>query len=507
MLKRNSPKDRPSQRVDAPEGGRSQTVSEYPAPRALLLRRAIAAVVLLTAPVLSISAGLQDSPWPMFHRNAEHTARSLAPFPMNAAVQWTKALTDSAEYASPAIGSDGTVYMADRGGHVFAVDPASGATLWDYSAGGNFRRSSPALADDGTLYIGSSDGNLYALNADGTQKWAAPTGADIKTHPAIGGDGTIYFGNDAGTLYALRPDGTTRWTFAAGDTIRSSPAIVGDTLVVFGSHDGGIYALRMDGTVAWNAFTGGPVKASPAVGQGGDIIVGSFDGFVYSLRHHGELSWATFVDRKVRASAAIGFQGKIYFAMDTDVVCFHDDGDTCWVYPTLGEVLSTPAVYTDLADTSETVVCGSDDGNLYAINDGSLIWSIPIGSAVRSSPAIGSSGQIYVGANDGNLYSLSEPTVAVPNQVPGSARLVLGPHPIRVGDDVTFRLQDAGLGAGKLDIFGPDGRKVRSMTLPDRGYHVWDGSDANGRSLPPGVYLYRWTTPSASGSGTMVRVR
>lgn len=471
------------------------------------IRRAVAAIVLLTAPALAVSAGLQDGPWPMFHRNAEHTARSLSQTPLNATVSWTKALSDSAEYASPAVGADGTVYMADRGGHVWAVDPLTGSTIWDFSAAGNFRRSSPALADDGTVYVGSSDGNLYALNSNGTLKWTAPTGAGIKTHPTIGGDGTVYVGNDAGTMTAVRPDGTTRWTFATGDTVRSSATIVGDTLVIFGSNDGGIYALRNNGSVAWNAFTGGPVKASPAVGQGGDIIVGSFDGFVYSIRHHGALNWATFVGTNVRASAAIGLQGKIYFALDNDIVCFHDEGDTCWVFPTTGEVLSTPAVYTDLADTTETVFCGSDDGNLYAVSDGGLVWSVPIGSPVRSSPAIGGDGRIYVGANNGNLYAIAEPTVSIPGQIMGAARLVVGPHPMRVGTDVTFRLQDAGLGTSSLEIFGPDGRKVRSMTLPDRGFHVWDGNDREGRQLPPGVYLYRWTTPAASGSGTLVRVR
>ena len=58
---------------------------------------------------------------------------------------------------------------------------------------------SAAIGADGTIYLGNNDGNLYALNRDGTQKWsiAGPAG-----EPVVGADGTLYVA--AGSLYAIR---------------------------------------------------------------------------------------------------------------------------------------------------------------------------------------------------------------------------------------------------------------------------------------------------------------
>ncbi|MEN3041771.1 MAG: PQQ-binding-like beta-propeller repeat protein, partial [Fervidobacterium sp.] len=82
--------------------------------------------------------------------------------------------------------------------------------------------SSPAIGSDGTIYVGSSDyyfseySYLHAINPDGTLKWKYQTGGLISSSPAIGSDGTIYFGNGtiirvgsryesgSGKLYAIQ---------------------------------------------------------------------------------------------------------------------------------------------------------------------------------------------------------------------------------------------------------------------------------------------------------------
>ena len=96
--------------------------------------------------------------------------------------------------------------------------------------------SSPAIGSDGTLYVGSMDGRLYAVNPDGTQKWVFTTGDIIYSSPAISSDGTIYVGSDDNKLYAVNPDGGQKWAFTTVDPIedvytgriQSSPAIGSD---------------------------------------------------------------------------------------------------------------------------------------------------------------------------------------------------------------------------------------------------------------------------------------
>lgn len=83
-----------------------------------------------------------------------------------------------------------------------------------------------------------------------------------------------------------------------------------------------------------------------------------------------------------------------------------------------GEITSTPAIAAD-----GNVVVGGPDGVLYALNAGTptndaggfvagamlaaLAWSVDLGSPIKSSPAIGPDGTIYVGTLDGKLVAVS----------------------------------------------------------------------------------------------------
>jgi len=63
--------------------------------------------------------------------------------------------------------------------------------------------SSPAIASDGTIYVGSNDHKLYAIHPNGTLQWAYTTGGSVNSSPAIAANGTIYVGSGNGKLYAL----------------------------------------------------------------------------------------------------------------------------------------------------------------------------------------------------------------------------------------------------------------------------------------------------------------
>jgi outer membrane protein assembly factor BamB len=52
----------------------------------------------------------------------------------------------------------------------------------------------PAIGDDGTIYLAATDGNLKAIDPEGTIKWVFPVQASPNS-PAIGRDGTIYLGS------------------------------------------------------------------------------------------------------------------------------------------------------------------------------------------------------------------------------------------------------------------------------------------------------------------------
>ena len=80
----------------------------------------------------------------------------------------------------------------------------SGSLKWKYETNRGIYSSSPAIGSDGTIYVGSLDNYLYAIRPDGSFKWKYMTDGEIRSSPAIGSDGTIYVGSADDYLYAIQ---------------------------------------------------------------------------------------------------------------------------------------------------------------------------------------------------------------------------------------------------------------------------------------------------------------
>ena len=81
-----------------------------------------------------------------------------------------------------------------------------GTVLWEFETG-HFVQSSPAIGSDGTVYVGSHDKKLYALSGkSGGKLWEFETGGAVDSSPAIGSDGTVYVGSRDKKLYAIKTD-------------------------------------------------------------------------------------------------------------------------------------------------------------------------------------------------------------------------------------------------------------------------------------------------------------
>ena len=78
-----------------------------------------------------------------------------------------------------------------------------GAPIWEFETGG-IVESSPAIGSDGTVYVGSHDKKLYAINGkSGVKLWEFETESGVRSSPAIGSDGTVYVGSKDKKLYAI----------------------------------------------------------------------------------------------------------------------------------------------------------------------------------------------------------------------------------------------------------------------------------------------------------------
>jgi outer membrane protein assembly factor BamB len=358
------------------------------------------------------SGGLADSPWPMFRQNLNHTG--LSPYDTsenNGQLKWNYMTGGGIRESSPAIGSDGTIYVASFDKKLYAINP-DGTEKWNFWINGS-GYSSPAIGFDGTIYVGGGNLKFWAINPDGTEKWNFTTGWSVLSSPAIGPDGTIYVGSSDNNFYAINPDGTERWSFTTGNDIWSSPAIGSDGTIYVGSQDHKLYAINPDGTKKWNFITGLWVDSSPAIGSDGTIYVGSRDYKLYAINPDGTENWSFNTGCYIYASSpAIGSDGTIYIGTsypDYKLFAINADGIEKWSFKTGGLIWSSPAI-----GAEGTIYIGSDDGKLYALNpDGTEKWNFRTNGHVRSSPAIGFNGTIYIGSTDDRLYAIGKPNIVV----------------------------------------------------------------------------------------------
>jgi len=114
------------------------------------------------------------------------------------------------------------------------------------------------------------------------------------------------------------------------------------------------------------------------------------------------------------------------------------------------------------------------------------------------------------GNNDWDLDIPEAPTGVVNAEIPRSFRILQNyPNPFNPLTKIAFDLPaDTRV---RLEIFDAKGRRVRILvdeTRPAGSYEVvWNGDDNEGRDLPSGVYLYRVTAGSFSGTKQMTLVK
>jgi outer membrane protein assembly factor BamB len=111
---------------------------------------------------------IASSPWPMFLHDARHTGRS--PYVIGDSVKrlWTSGFDRA---FSPmgirglVVGSDGTIYAGDLDHYLYALNPHDGSVKWEFLTEHELV-GSPALDSNGNIYIGTRSGHVLVLMAN-----------------------------------------------------------------------------------------------------------------------------------------------------------------------------------------------------------------------------------------------------------------------------------------------------------------------------------------------------
>ena len=321
---------------------------------------------------------------------------------------------------SPAIDHNGTIYVGSDV-NLYAINP-DGTLKWKFKTD-NTVASSPAIGSNGMIYVSSFDRYLYAISPDGTLKWKFKIGELVgwyQSSPAIGLDGTIYVGSWDSCLYAIYPNGTLKWKFKTDSTIvLSSPAIGLDGTIYVGSNDNYFYAINPDGTLKWKFKTDEGTSSSPAIGLDGTIYVGTLymyekarDNYFYAINPDGTIKWKIKAFGPIYSSPAISSDGTIYIGLgdsefpglsyyDDYLYAINPDHTIKWKFKTEvinGYITSSPAISSD-----GTIYVGSYDHYLYAIGNPSFTITASTGTGGTISP----SGTISVNYGDSKTFTIT----------------------------------------------------------------------------------------------------
>jgi large repetitive protein len=373
------------------------------------------------APSAQVVAGKQ-----MYQQNAQHTGRSPYAGPTQARVlrRFDTAaaenmppdpVTPRADFqSSSVVGPDGTIYIANFPGVLFALrdSPNAGDRLdavWKFHPpSASSLHATPALSSDGkAVYLGFSAGGfsspgqatLYALKtaSNGPEPqvlWSVDMGATrVMASPTVGQDGAIYVTTSAGELFSIGPDGKVRWTAQTGPTIKSASAIGLDGTVYNPTSDGKMYAVSPQGQVKWSFDFGqhlGPtplvVSPTPGPGGGGGGSAGIGSG----------------------ASPTVAPDGTIFIgANNSNMYAVAPDGSLKWLFEAereLAGIWTTPVLSSD----ASTIWFGANKGGVYALNtrDGSKRWQFPVYGSIYASSVVDSRGVLYTGTTIEHLYAI-----------------------------------------------------------------------------------------------------
>jgi outer membrane protein assembly factor BamB len=185
----------------------------------------------------------------------------------------------------PMISAAGLLVTATRFGDVLGVRP-DGSTAWQASAG---EAGEGALGAADRFLFGAVSQSLFSYNSAGQQQWAfdLPAGGFAPQGIALDEDGRALFQDGNGKMVCLNANGSLAWEYSLPVSGGAGPAVGSDGTAYVCSQNGELFALDSAGGLLWSFATGEPCYSSPLLLPNGNVAVTTGEGKVYLLEGTG----------------------------------------------------------------------------------------------------------------------------------------------------------------------------------------------------------------------------
>jgi outer membrane protein assembly factor BamB len=380
------------------------------------------------------------SSWSQFHGNYLHAGYADVKGPGKANLKWKYQLgkREGGDPNSVVVSSDGTIYVAGAS-EIFALDK-NGKKIWSKSYQST---QGPAVTEDGIVYFLSKD-TIVALDNNGEEKWQFKTNGATAFGPTIGPDGTIYQGSWDSYFYAINKDGTLKWKYKTAGTISYPASIDKNGIIYLGGGDahagpdGNLYAFSSNGTLKWKYDTKTLRVGSPAIGPDGLIYVAAAPN-LFVFDSSGTLKWkmGSQVDPgNVQAAETTGCGAPPLPACNgmgqpqngstqPSTGCgapplppCNGVGSQNGNMPQPEDSGSIAGIITPAIASSGTIYIGNPQGVLSAIDPKTqeIKWTYKTGAdsnqpgfyGLPSFPVVDNEGSVYFGSVDGKMYAVNK---------------------------------------------------------------------------------------------------
>ncbi|HEY3782583.1 MAG TPA: hypothetical protein VGL56_15985 [Fimbriimonadaceae bacterium] len=344
----------------------------------------LTAVALLVGLSAVSFAQLQSgSPWPKIHGNLQNTNEGTGPGIAAPYSEWTWG--GVGDHCGPGvIGANGNIYFEDVNNgscSLIAVNSLTGQEMWHLGIGGSVAYS-PAIGSDGTIYVGQGPNISLILDQgnSGLTNWNLSLLTQVTGSPTILANGTIVF--PAGstleyvtiTMFGI-PLGTSV-TLPSSTT--TSPVVDSSGDIVVGTTGGTFYTYDSLGNQLSNFATNAidPITQDSAMIPGGDFL-GLEGDFLYELASPSSFSYqGSNAFGALITTPAAPASGSFYVP-----TAGNGTGDYVIEFPSEAWFFRGPAsttTPTTIQATDGTIYLASDQIYSLTVGQGSENWSYPL---------------------------------------------------------------------------------------------------------------------------------